>query len=337
MKLVKNWEVKASLFAKLRNLYKKGGWNPAFYIYRYRFNHPKVSHVDKYPIDVIAEITNACNLKCTMCFHADDALPITKTTTTSLMKMETFTKIVDESARNGLSALKLSWRGEPMLHKKFIEMIRYAKQRGILEVTTLTNGTLMDEAMCRAIVDSGLDQIVISIDGFTKGTFEKIRVGADYGEVLRNVETLIKIRGKNRKPFIRLQYTESETNKHETSDFFSFWKDKVDEISISYVKEFSSKEKEDARAAEIHEFCCPQLFQRLVIMTDGTVTVCATDVMGNIAIGNVNETSIENLWHGPKLTALRELHTSGNYFKNPMCRICVNHLFEANKISGRLR
>lgn len=337
MKLVKNWEVKASFLNKLKNLYKKGGWNPAFYFYRYRFNHPKISHIENYPVDIIAEITNACNLKCAMCFHADDALPVTKTTTTSLMKMEMFAKIVDESARHGLCALKLSWRGEPMLHKKFIEMIQYAKRRGILEVTTLTNGTLMDEAMCRAIVDSGLDQIVISIDGFTKNTFEKIRVGADYDEVFNNVETLIKVRGKARKPFIRLQYTESETNKHETTEFFNFWKDKVDEISISYVKEFSSTKKEDSGAAAVHEFCCSQLFQRLVIMTDGTVTVCATDVMGNIAIGNVRETSIKDLWHGPKLNALRDLHTSGNYFKNPMCRICVNHLFEANEASGRLR
>ena len=336
MKLKKNWEVKAGLLTKIKNLYKKGGLNPAFYIYRYRFNNPSKSVIEPYPIDIIAEIANVCNLKCNMCFQSDPELPVTKTTKVSLMTMETFKKIVDESARHHLPALKLSWRGESMLHKEFLEMLKYAKAKGILEVTTLTNGTPMDEDMCRAIVSAGLDQIIISMDGFTKETFEKIRVGADYDKVLNNVKTLIAVCGTSRKPFIRLQYTEQEMNKHETSLFYEYWKGKVDEISISYCKEFSSPQKEDHNAAPVHEFYCQQPFQRLVIMTDGSVTVCATDVMGSIVIGNVNETSIEDIWHGKKLNAFREMHKSGNYYKHPMCRICVNHLFESNQKSGRL-
>lgn len=338
MKLRKNWEIKTGFLTRIKNLYKKGGFNPAFYVYRYRFNNPRMSAVKPYPypIDLIAELTNACNLKCAMCFQSDKALPVLKTTKVSVMAMDTFKKIVDESVKHHLPALKLSWRGESMLHKNFIEMLTYAKSKGILEVTTLTNGTRMDESMCRAIVGAGLDQIVVSIDGITKETFEKIRVGADYDQVLSNVKTLIAIRGSARKPFIRLQYTESETNKHETSQFYDYWRDKVDEISVSYCKEFPSPQKEDPKTASVHEYCCQQPFQRLVIMTDGTVTVCATDVMGNITIGNINETSIENLWHSPKMEAFRKMHLSNNYHKHPMCRICVDHLYKANSKSGRL-
>ena len=169
--LTKNWEIKASFLTKAINLFKKGGFSPAFYIYRYRFNHPKQSVIESYPIDIIAELANVCNLRCSMCFQSDAELPVSKTTKVSYMTMDTFKKIVDESAKHHLPALKLSWRGETMLHKNFVEMIKYAKSKGILEVTTLTNGTLLDEAMCRAIVDSRLDQIVVSIDGITKETF----------------------------------------------------------------------------------------------------------------------------------------------------------------------
>lgn len=334
MKLKKNWEIKAGFFTKVKNLYKKGGLNPAFYIYRYRFNNPNRDRIEEYPIDIIAELVNVCNLRCSMCFQSDKALPVSKTTKVNFMAMDTFRKIVDECAQNAIPALKLSWRGEPTLHKDFLEMIKYAKSKGILEVTTLTNGTLMSEDMCRGIVDARLDQLVVSIDGITKETYEKVRIGADYDKVLKNLNTLLAIRGRARKPFIRLQYTESDINRHETAQFYEYWNGKVDEISISYCKEFGSPQKEDANSTPIHSYCCPQLFQRLIIMTDGTVTVCATDVMGSIAIGNVCETSIKDLWHGPKLNKLRELHRSGKYHLNPMCRICVNHLFESNKKVG---
>ena len=321
----------------MRNLYRKGGFNPAFYTYRYRFNaYPLKLKVGEYPIDIIAEASNICNLRCSMCFQNDKTLPISKTTKTPLMAMGTFKKIADECAEHKIPALKLSWRGEPMLNKNFVEMIRYAKSKGILEVTSLTNGVLMDEKMSREIVNAKLDQLVISIDGFTKETYEKIRIGADYGLVLKNLKKLIDIKGRTRKPFIRLQYTVSDINRHETAQFYEYWKNRVDEISISYCKDFGSPQKEDPNDAPIHEHCCQQPFQRLIIMADGTVTVCATDVMGSISIGNVNDTSLKELWNCSKLNELRQRHKTGKYYLNPMCRICVHHLFESNKRSGRL-
>jgi radical SAM protein with 4Fe4S-binding SPASM domain len=252
------------------------------------------------------------------------------------MSMDTFKKIVDECAENNLPALKLSWRGEPLLNKHFTEMLRYAKAKGILEVTSLTNATLMNETICREIVEAKLDQLVISIDGFSKGTFEKIRVGADFDVVKDNVMALIRIRGKARKPFIRLQYTESSVNRHETEDFYAYWKDKVDEITISYCQDFGSPDKNAPEASPLHDFCCKQPFQRLVVMTDGTVCVCAADVMGALAIGNVHDSSLKDLWHGPKINQLREHHRSGKYHLSPMCRICAHNVFQANRDAGRL-
>ena len=337
MKLKKNWEIKAGFFAKARNLYKKGGFNPGFYAYRYRFNaYPEKFKVWKYPLDIMAETSNICNLKCSMCYHSDKALPVAKTTKVPLMNMDTFKKIADECAKYRIPALKLSWRGEPLLNENFTEMIRYAKTKGILEVTSLTNATLMNENVCREIVNTKLDQLIISIDGFTKETYEKIRIGADYGTVLNNIKNLIAIRGKSRKPFIRLQYTESDQNKHETSGFYDHWKNKVDEITISYCQDFGSPEKNNPDNIPTYEFCCKQPFQRLAVMTDGTVCVCATDVMGSISIGNVHDTSLKDLWNCPKINEIRHQHKSGNYHLNSMCRICAHNMFMANKGAGRL-
>lgn len=336
MSLQRNWEIKTDFFTKARNLYRKGGLDPRFYLYRYRFNtYPVKFKISKFPLDVIAEAANVCNLRCAMCFQVDDALPVPKTTKVSFMEMATFKKIVDECAYHHLPALKLSWRGEPMLNKNFSEMIRYAKSKGILEVTSLTNATLMNEGLARKIVEARLDQLVISIDGFTKETYEKIRVGADHGTVVNNIKNLLKVRGRLRKPFIRLQYTESSTNRHETAAFYDHWKGLVDEITISYCQDFGSPQKSDANSVPVHEFCCKQPFQRLVVMADGTVCVCATDVMGSLAIGNVNDSSLKDLWTGEKINQLRDWHKSGQYHLSPMCRICAHNIFMANKNAGR--
>jgi radical SAM protein with 4Fe4S-binding SPASM domain len=336
MKLKKNWEVKANLITKARNLYRKGGFNPVFYLYRYRFNTlPDKFKTGEFPLDVIAEASNICNLRCSMCFQTDEALPVVKTTKVPHMSMETFTRIVDECAKYRLPALKLNWRGEPMLNKNFIEMLRYAKIKGILEVTSLTNGTLMDESKSRDIVDAKMDQLVISIDGFTKATYEKVRVGADYDVVFKNLKNLLRIRGKRRKPFIRLQYTESEINRHETEEFYQYWHGKVDEITISYCQDFGSPEKNDAIEVPVYEFACKQPFQRLIIMTDGSVTVCATDIMGYNIIGNVHETSLKELWDSANAREIRQLHKNGKYFQNDMCRICAHNINKANEQAGR--
>jgi radical SAM protein with 4Fe4S-binding SPASM domain len=334
--LKKNWEVKASFLTKAKNLLKKGGLNPAFYLYRYRFyaNADKAK-IGDYPLDVIAETSNVCNLRCSMCFQVDEALPVLKTTSVPFMSMDTFKKIVDECSKNKIPALKLNWRGEPMLNTNFAEMLRYAKTKGILEVTSLTNGTLMNEDMCHAIVDAKMDQLVISIDGFTKEIYEKIRVGADYDVVINNLHTLIRIRGKLKKPFIRLQYTESDINRHETSSFYQYWKNKVDEITISYCQDFGSPDKNDADSVPTYTFSCKQPFQRLVVMADGTVTVCATDIMGSISIGNINDTSLKDLWNCKKISELREQHKTGKYYLTPMCRICAHNVAMANKKAGR--
>ncbi len=335
MKLKRNWEIRGGVLSKAKNLFKKGGFDPKFYIYRYRFNHyPNRFKIGKFPLDIIAEASNACNLRCTMCFQSDARLPISKTTKHSLMDMKTFKKIVDEAARYQLPALKLNWRGEPMLNRNFTEMIRYAKSKGILEVTSLTNGTLMDETMSREIVDAKMDQLVISIDGFTQETYEKIRIGASYDTVISNLENLLDIRGKSKKPFIRLQYTESDVNRDETSRFYEYWRKRVDEITISYVKDFIYPGTDAVDNIPVYEYSCKQPFQRLIIMSDGTVTVCATDIMGSLSIGNVNDTDLIELWNCEKIKKLREQHKTGTYHLNSTCRICTHHLFEADIKAG---
>ena len=330
------WNVVGGLNKTLSGLLTKGRFNPRFYLYRYKFRINPLRHkVSDFPIDVMVESTNQCNLKCIMCYHADPDIPFQQDGRAKYMGMDLFKKVVDECAENGIYSMKLSFRGEPFMNKRFPDMIRYAKSKNIMEVSTLTNATLLNAELAKNVIDSGLDQLIISMDGLTKETYEKIRVKSNYDVVMENVHRFIELRGgEKKKPFIRIQYTEVPENRHETADFYNYWKDKVNEVSISYFYEFDSPEKARKMNKEIpvyENFSCEQLWQRIVVLCDGRVSLCGSDVIPETVVGDAKVQSIRDIWHSKKMKNIRKLHQEGNYYKIPMCKVCVHNQKESVK------
>jgi radical SAM protein with 4Fe4S-binding SPASM domain len=104
------------------------------------------------------------------------------------LNFDDFRRIVDPMLPY-LEAVWLQGEGEPFLCKDIFAMIRYLKER-LIYVNTVTNGTLLSKDVCKKIVRSGLDEIAISIDGATADTYERIRTGADFEDLTKNVQTL---------------------------------------------------------------------------------------------------------------------------------------------------
>jgi len=123
------------------------------------------------------------------------------------MELGLLKRIIDEGVENGLCSLKLSLRGEPNLPPTLFDMIRYAKEKGIIDVYFNTNATLLNEDKINQLIDSGLDRISISAEGTTKEVYERYRVGAKYEEVLSSVKALRLIRDRRglSYPQIRVQ------------------------------------------------------------------------------------------------------------------------------------
>jgi radical SAM protein with 4Fe4S-binding SPASM domain len=335
---VSHWKLTGGLLKKFFSLIKKGGLDYNFYMYRYKFRNFHKSHkVADFPIDVMVESTNQCNLKCIMCYHSDPLIPFQQDGRSKYMNLDLFKKIVDECSENKLYSMKLSFRGEPFMNKSFINMVKYAKSKNILEVSSLTNATLLTKEKAQQIIDLGLDQLIISMDGLTKKTYETVRIKSNYDTVIKNIHNLLELRGNKKKPFVRMQYTEVEENRHETKDFYDYWKNKVDEVSISYYVEFSSLEKSKASKNEIpiyDGFSCEQLWQRVVILSDGRVSLCGTDIVPNAIVGDVNHQSIKEIWNSKKLNKIRNLHKNNNYHKMPFCKICVQNQHASNEFES---
>ena len=149
--------------------------DPKYSEYRRQWlENPKNLIVSDFPINLDIEVTTRCNLRCTFC----DKLPLLTKNQIGDMDFELYKKILDEGAENGLCAVKLSYRGEPLLHKQIAEMISYAKKKGMLDIYFNTNGMLLTKEMSLNLMDAGLDRISVSIEGTDPVKFEQERRGA---------------------------------------------------------------------------------------------------------------------------------------------------------------
>lgn len=141
----------------------------------------------KLPTYVQIEPVGQCNLRCQMCpiQFRKDGPPYGPS---AFMEFETFTRLIDQFVT--LQELHLQGLGEPMMHPRFFDMVAYAIAKGI-RVTTNSNLTLLNKKRAQLCVTSGLDCLHVSIDGATAKTYENIRVGSSFEQVVRNLELVL--------------------------------------------------------------------------------------------------------------------------------------------------
>ena len=300
--------------------------NPIKYaIYRARWRlAPRFKYVTKFPTHLDIENTNTCNLRCVMCPHGNPTAEFKKSL--GFMDFEFYKRIIDEGVKKGLCSIKLNWRGEPLMHPKLPQMIRYAKAKGVLEVLINTNGQLLTKEKSRQLIDAKLDYIIFSFDAFNKKTYEKIRVGADFEKGIKNIENFIRIRNskKRKKPLIRMQMVKMDSNKHEIDDYIKYWEPKVDLLSTQdYTSRGEGENKLKTQEEYDGRLACPQLWQRMIITWDGKVIMCCRDWESENIIGDLKKQTIEEVWRGRKLKSIRDIHKKRDLDKIPVCEKCT--------------
>ena len=142
------------------------GWSEGYKDYRQQWTErAKTQSIRDYPLLVDIELASICNLKCPMCYTISDTFR--QAVNTTKMEWDLFAKIIDEIGGK-VPAIRLSLRGEATLNKNFVECIRYAKSKGIKEVSTLTHGFKLNEKFTAEIIEAGIDWITISVDGLNE-------------------------------------------------------------------------------------------------------------------------------------------------------------------------
>lgn len=283
------------------------------------YNYPKWYKVDKFPLHIDVEISSVCNMKCPMCYTRTD---IFRTRVNKgLMSLDLFKKVIDESVKHGLFSIRLSLRGEAFLNPHLVEMLKYAKNKGIKEVSTLTNGLKLNENIFEQLVDNGLDWLTISMDGWGE-KYESIRKPAKFDRAYEKIKNYaqIKKQKKSRKPVIKVQSVWPAIMEN-PDYYYSIFKPYVDEVASNPLIDFL---REDNDIQYIKNFTCVYLWQRMSIGADGNILMCQCDDMEENILGNVQNDSIFDIWHGEELNKIRRIHVEqkGPSMLEP-CKYCA--------------
>jgi radical SAM protein with 4Fe4S-binding SPASM domain len=171
----------------------------------------KKDSIRSYPTHLIADVSNICNLQCPLC-PTGVGTPGRKK---GMMPLSTFKKIIDETGKYLISIDLFNW-GEPLLNKDVYEMISYAHGRNIV-TSVSTNFQHFSEEHAERLISSGLDILILSIDGASQESYEKYRVGGDYGKVIENISLLVEKKRQRgcRHPYICWQFLVMKHNEHE--------------------------------------------------------------------------------------------------------------------------
>jgi len=239
-----------------------------------------------------------------------------------LMSWQTFDKIIQECAKYKCPSIKFNWRGEPLIHPLLPEMVKIAKKYAkILEVQINTNGQLLTPDKSRLLTKAGIDRIIISIDGTTKETYEKIRIGGSWERLIVNLQNL---RYLEPRPLIRIQTCDMPQNHNEIKDFKDFWKFYADEVVVH--QSFDPLKKKDATLKRKKKKRCPQLWQRLVVAWNGDIHPCCVDWNSRGILGNINDISLKDAWTSSKEKYLRFLNINKIAGITEPCQSCDNYL-----------
>jgi len=281
------------------------------------------------------ELNYSCNLKCPMCTWAVEKAADRKA---DWFKFDDYRKKIDEAIAIGTKSIRLCYINEPLIRKDIDQFVKYAVDAGILDVIITTNGTLLTNEMSTKLIQAGLTKLNVSLDATTEETYNKIRVGGNFNTTISNIEEFLRVREQLNKnlPTIRLTFVTTALNRHERDEFVSHWKNRVDSLGIQNLENpFAEGKFEDLSQAKLittnnkterpREFHCPEPFKRLTLRSSGAVLPCCSFYAPELVVGDWKESKLNDIWNNSKMRELRAIHKNGEYFKNPVCKKCIEN------------
>jgi radical SAM protein with 4Fe4S-binding SPASM domain len=272
------------------------------------------------PFTVSIEPTTTCNLGCPECPSGLKQF----TRPTGSIEYDFYKKTVDELG-NKLIWLYFYFQGEPYLHPRFLELVQYASQHGIYTVTS-TNAHFLTERKARETIESGLDRILISIDGTTQETYEQYRVAGTLSKVIEGTKNLIKAKKEmgSKTPHIIFQYLVVKPNEHQIEDVKKLAEELgVDEVKFKTAQVYDYEhgnpliptidrysryaQQADGTYKIKNELLnhCWKLWHSCVITWDGRIVPCCFDKDAQHQLGDLNTKSFREIWQSELYRSFR--------------------------------
>jgi len=271
----------------------------------------------KNPKFIKIETTNFCNATCKYCPHSK--LVRKK----AVIDWDLFTKIVDEIIKFNIKEIHLTNFGESLLDPKLFERIEYIKnKKSSIYLKFITNGFLLNDSNINKIVNSKIDEVQVSFDGFSKENFEKYRIPLKYIDIKDKLNNLIRKRGKRKfKIVLNSIYSSDEISTKVIKSFYNRWLKVVDKINLEKIHNWAGDNDKQTPP-------CIAPFIYMTVFVNGDVVPCCVDYSGKIILGNVSTETLKEIWDSKKYDAFRRDALLLNK-KNPLCKNCdvpLNHI-----------
>lgn len=315
----RNWKDGLNLMSKVT---PKRAWNAIKVLGSYFYSQYTGRAIHKgLPIALSFEPTTSCNLRCPECPSGLRSF----TRPTGMMEEGLYRRTIDELAET-LLYLIFYFQGEPYLHPQFFELINYASQKGIYTATS-TNAHYLTDEKARKTVESGLDRLIISIDGTTQDVYQQYRVGGKLEKVLEGTRNIIKWKKalKSSTPHTVFQFLVVKPNEHQIEDVKKLAREMgVDEVGLKTAQIYDYEEgsdliptidkysryqkSENGRFSIKNELLdhCWKMWHSCVITWDGLVVPCCFDKDAHHQLGDLKKQTFEKLWQGEAYQQFRQ-------------------------------
>lgn len=295
------------------------------------------------PLSMQIELASVCNFHCRFCMHHDNNMMAKKGVKLGCMSMETFEKTLSGLKKfpRRLRFITLQHRGESLMNREIISMLRLLKDSGVTEKVGLyTNGTLLTDEMSDGLIDAGLDVLHISIEGLSRDEYRKVAgVDVDFEKLVGQVAYFY---AHKKNTYLYVKTIDNDMTEDDRERFFSIFDEISDEMFIEQPvaawydagiadKYIRGGDRYFQKTTKVG--VCPRIFFALVVDFDGRV-VCSHDWTDEYVLGNVHDESLPKIWNGVALKHLRDLHIRGLADTIPRCRECIqrSHCLPANNI-----
>jgi MoaA/NifB/PqqE/SkfB family radical SAM enzyme len=284
----------------------------------------------EFPSQIIADITEVCNLACIHCAHSDfEKSPLYQG---SHLEVELNHKMVDEVKMYGQGItqyIRYSSSGEPLLHPQVFEMLEYATKYSGTLVSLTTNGTLLTAKRTEKLLEFGVDVIDISIDAFSPEVYAVVRRKGDLHTTRANVLNLIKqSKDAGCHTKVVVTFIEQLQNLHEAKDFERFWKEAgADYVIIRRLHSNAGFSQEMARRMhennlQLSRRPCLYPWERIILNPRGWLSFCPADWTHGGSMVDYRSTTIRDTWQGDFYQRLRTAHLTNDYSQFPFCGQC---------------
>ena len=288
------------------------------------------------PLSISIEPTTSCNLRCPECPSGLRSF----TRPTGMLQEELFKNTIDQLAGT-LTYLVFYFQGEPYLHPQFLSLVQYAAQKKIYTATS-TNAHYLTDANAKKTVESGLDRLIISLDGTTQETYESYRVGGKLEKVIEGAKNVLRWKKelKSLTPHVIFQFLVVKPNEHQIDDVKKLGRELGVEVALKTAQiydyehgsdlipsldKYSRYRKDSNGLYSIkNEWMnhCWKMWHSCVITWDGKVVPCCFDKDAHYVLGDLTKNSFREIWNGEKYQDFREsLLRSRDEIE--MCRNCT--------------